>query len=94
MASFGALAAAFDGPGLRCTGAVLAARTHQTLHAGLMHIRSELDVGVQHDYHSFLLHHYHYHMLPCRGIDLLFLLLTRLRNCASRGVIRKVCVRS
>ncbi|KAK9917364.1 hypothetical protein WJX75_003552 [Coccomyxa subellipsoidea] len=45
MASFGALAAAFDGPGLRCTGAVLAARTHQTLHAGLMHIRSELDVG-------------------------------------------------
>ncbi len=47
MAAFGALAAAFDGPGLRCTGAVVAARTHQTLHAGLSHIRAELDAGGQ-----------------------------------------------
>lgn len=46
MAAFGALAAAFDGPGLRSAAALLAARTHQTLSAGLTHIRSELDAGM------------------------------------------------
>ncbi|CAL8464950.1 g4485 [Coccomyxa elongata] len=45
MAAFDALAAAFDGPGLRSAAALLAARTHQTVCAGLTHIRSELDAG-------------------------------------------------
>lgn len=81
MASFGALAAALDGPGLRCTGAVLAARTHQTLHAGLMHIRLELDVGAQHDFHSFLSHNHYYHML----------LLPKEAECVCRQAAREGC---
>lgn len=45
IGGFAALAAALSGAGLRSAAALLAARTRQTLAAGLAHLRTELDAG-------------------------------------------------